>query len=87
MNQKPQPQRCAPKALGIILAAALCGFAAQARALDLNEAPKLAARVAAGTLPPVDERVPEQPRVIKVAEPENMAATCASSWAAIKTRA
>ena len=69
MNQKPQPQRCAPKALGIILAAALCGFAAQARALDLNEAPKLAARVAAGTLPPVDERVPEQPRVIKVAEP------------------
>ena len=69
MNQKPHPQRCAPSALGVVLATAMCGFATQAQALDLNEAPKLAERVAAGTLPPVDERVPSPPRVVKVAEP------------------
>ena len=73
MNQKPQPRRRAPNALGVVLATAICGFATQAQALDLNEAPILAERVAAGTLPPVDERVPRPPRVIEVAE---QAAAC-----------
>jgi peptide/nickel transport system substrate-binding protein len=49
------------------LAAAICmaaTFAApQAMAVDLVETPSLAAAVAAGTLPPVAERVPAQPSI------------------------
>ncbi|MBO9464070.1 ABC transporter substrate-binding protein [Tropicibacter sp. R15_0] len=41
-------------------------FAAQPAAA-LDEAPMLAEQVAAGTLPPVEERLPENPRVIDVA--------------------
>lgn len=32
-------------------------------AMDYNEAPELAAAVAAGTLPPVSERLPDRPEV------------------------
>jgi peptide/nickel transport system substrate-binding protein len=42
-----------------------------------NEAPELAARVAAGELPPVDERLPTNPRVI---QPEERVGTYGGTW-------
>lgn len=42
-----------------------------------NEAPELAARVAAGELPPVDERLPTNPRVI---EPEERIGKYGGTW-------
>lgn len=42
-----------------------------------KEAPELAARVAAGELPPVDERLPVNPRVI---EPEEMIGQYGGTW-------
>ncbi len=41
---------------------------ASAQESKYNEAPSLAEMVAAGTLPPVDERLPENPRVVPLSE-------------------
>jgi len=41
---------------------------AQAQDGGYQEAPMLAAKVAAGELPPVEERLPENPRVVELAE-------------------
>jgi peptide/nickel transport system substrate-binding protein len=49
----------------LILAALLLAVPFVAVAQNYNEAPMLAARVAAGELPPVDERLPENPMVVE----------------------
>jgi len=49
----------------LVFGIALCGLMTSAGwALDYTEAPMLAERVAAGDLPPVEERLPEDPEVI-----------------------
>ena len=50
----------------LLAMALLLGFGAAAQALDLKEPPMLAAEVAAGKLPPVSERVPAEPLVVKL---------------------
>jgi len=45
---------------GVIVGIAACSAAAQ----DYKEAPMLAERVGAGTLPPVAERLPKDPEVV-----------------------
>ena len=51
-------------AAGAIVASALPAMAAPARQISFNEAPALAGQVASGALPPVNERVPLNPRVL-----------------------
>jgi peptide/nickel transport system substrate-binding protein len=52
------------------IALPIMGFSrsAQAQEGEYKEAPMLAAKVAAGELPPVEERLPENPRVVELAE-------------------
>ncbi|MDP3316650.1 MAG: ABC transporter substrate-binding protein, partial [Devosia sp.] len=47
---------------------AMLALSSAALALEYKEAPALAAEVAAGTLPPVAERLPDQPEVVTPAE-------------------
>ncbi len=69
MNKKPELRTVARCPRGIVIAAALWGAATSAAALELHGAPSLAERVAAGSLPRVEERVPTPPRIVEVAEP------------------
>jgi len=60
------------KLVGILLSGLLC-LLGTTTALAYNEAPMLRTRVAAGELPPVEERLPEEPKVLEplgVSEPE-----------------
>ena len=55
--------------LSIVLAVLLCGlWSVAAQDMMYSEAPMLAERVAAGELPPVDERLPGNPKVIPVVD-------------------
>ncbi|RPI99831.1 MAG: hypothetical protein EHM39_05840, partial [Chloroflexi bacterium] len=58
----------------LLLLAAMIVPALPAGAQDptYGEAPMLAAKVAAGELPPVEERLPENPRVVELAEGETV---------------
>lgn len=53
---------------GVLAASAVALAGITAQAATYNEAPELAARVAAGTLPPVEERLPKNPEVITPVE-------------------
>ena len=58
-------------ALAVALVACLClsvGHGAVAQAAKYHEAPALADLVKAGKLPPVEQRLPEQPMVVPVVE-------------------
>lgn len=53
----------------IFLSGAIClGMVVSSLAMDYNEAPMLRTKVAAGELPPVEERLPESPKVVEVTE-------------------
>ena len=54
--------------LVLVMVLALCPAFASAEAAAYTEAPALAAKVQAGELPPVEERLPSDPEVIEVAE-------------------
>ncbi len=64
-------------AFGGAMAAVALVFAPLATAANGNEAPSLAERVAAGTLPPLAERLPETPRVL---EPLEGIGTYGGTW-------
>ena len=52
--------------VALVVAGLLAGVAAHAQTMSYNEAPALAEMVAAGDLPPVAERVSEEPLVREV---------------------
>src|SRR5690606_30748356 len=57
-----------PRHSGLVTAAMLGIVLAASPAIAFQEAPMLAEQVQAGTLPPVDERLPENPVVVPVVE-------------------
>ncbi|MCY4024087.1 MAG: ABC transporter substrate-binding protein [Anaerolineaceae bacterium] len=64
INRREFLKLTAGSAAGAMAAMALPAVAAPSRQVTFNEAPMLAEQVAAGSLPPVNERVPLNPRVI-----------------------
>lgn len=65
-----RPRRAPPALLALLVALVLPALPARAepvRPATLVETPSLAAAVAAGTLPPVAERIPEEPLVVDLA--------------------
>ena len=66
--------------IALVLAGLLAAFSAHGQTMgDYDEAPMLAEMVEAGTLPPVAERVSEEPLVREVsARSANTAARCAA---------
>lgn len=64
INRREFLKLTAGSAAGAMAAMALPAVAAPSRQVTFNEAPMLAEQVAAGSLPPVNERVPVNPRVI-----------------------
>jgi peptide/nickel transport system substrate-binding protein len=57
--------QCKTSLVGLLLAAAALVLCGPASALEYKETPMLAKEVAAGKLPPVHERLPEEPFVVK----------------------
>jgi peptide/nickel transport system substrate-binding protein len=64
MGGKVMRSRGRPLALAVAWAGLLASTAVQSQEMTYTEAPMLAEKVAAGTLPPVVERLPEDPEVI-----------------------
>ena len=64
LNRRDFLKLAAGSAAGAIAATALPAMAGPARQMAFNDAPMLAEQVAAGALPPVNERIPLDPRVL-----------------------
>ena len=64
LNRRDFLKLAAGSAAGAIAATALPALAGPARQMAFNEAPMLAEQVAAGALPPVNDRIPLNPRVL-----------------------
>ncbi len=77
------------KSMVMLLSGVICllGITSALAVTEYNEAPMLRTKVAAGELPPVAERLPEEPLVIPVVEKIgqyggqiNLAASVSTSW-------